>query len=339
MFCESNVANLPSTSVVPSNKRDDVISIYDEEKLRKVPSLNRAFALEQVFEFDDQLETHLDSDDVDLAYTSIKKKIDFGKDLIYARELVRFYKVAMLSKHSERGAKICRELVPLIRLNTLTKPDDIEGYARKLELRNRFFEAILFFQIAATFYLDDVISREDAIAGVTVCCEGVRNASKNLLRHNNDLKSLVRHHILPILVELHREVCHVSSNDVSSVLRVNYEVKCLHCIEYIEGRVGDNEGRETTLRNAISIIESRLGSDCSRFGVYSLLLNNLGCVFEITDRFEDARIFYAKAIIAHQSAEDYQDENQRKFDVDSSRRALNRVQNKMKKIYDINTRK
>ena len=59
------------------------------------------------------------------------------------------------------------------------------------------------------------------------------------------------------------------------------------------------------------MIESRLGGECKKFGVYSLLLNNLACTFEVTQRYEEACMFYAKAVMAHRTAEDYQAEEQR----------------------------
>ena len=75
-------------------------------------------------------------------------------------------------KWSCQGGKIRDELIPIIRGNTQTVPDDIEHYAKKLERREKYMESILFFQVAAFFYLSEC-SPQEGVAGVTVCCEGL----------------------------------------------------------------------------------------------------------------------------------------------------------------------
>ena len=61
-----------------------------------------------------------------------------------------------------------------------------------------------------------------------------------------------------------------------------------------------------TLREGINVMEGKLGDGCRRWRVYSLLLNNLGCTYEIMGRLEESCLSYAKAVVSYKSAEDYQ---------------------------------
>ena len=110
----------------------------------------------------------------DKAYASMKKRIDLGKDLIYSLELVKFYKYAMLSKHSEKAARICDELFQILIKNTDAVPEDVELYAKRLELKEKSVEAILFFQIACSFY-QKTSNGIKGVNGMTICCEGTKN--------------------------------------------------------------------------------------------------------------------------------------------------------------------
>ncbi len=136
-------------------------------------------------------------------------------------------------------------------------------------------------QIAALLHVSErQTGAREAAAGVTVCCEGVRNTCKSLLKRRPDLKPLVQHHVIPVMHEMRTVLRGAEVSDAE--LACNCEAKCLHCVEYIEGRVGDYESRELTLREAIAMVEGRLGVDCKKLGVYSLLLNNLACTFEVS---------------------------------------------------------
>lgn len=296
----------------------------------KIPSFMRAFALEQIFEYEDRSESFLEKNDVDKAYTMMKRKIDMGRHLIYARHLVSFYNLAMLSKRSEMGAHVRDELLPIVRACANATPDDAEAYAAKLERRERWMPAILFYQIAALLHVSErPTGAREAAAGVTVCCEGVRNTCKSLLKRRPDLKPLVQHHVISVMHEMRTALRRAEVSDAE--LTCNCEAKCLHCVEYIEGRVGDYESRELTLREAIAMVEGRLGADCKKLGVYSLLLNNLACTFEVRQHYEEACVFYAKAVAAHRAAEDYQSEEQRRADIESSERGMRRATNKLNK--------
>ena len=125
----------------------------------------------------DKTEDLLKDNDPDKAYASMSKRVAMGRDLIYSRELVQFYKCALLSKHSEKAARIRDEVFQILTENADTTAEDAELYAKRLDVKEKSIEAVLFFQIACSYYqkkCDGVKSVE----GLTVCCEGFKHELK-----------------------------------------------------------------------------------------------------------------------------------------------------------------
>ena len=107
----------------------------------------------------------------------MRRKIGMGRDLIYSKELVRFYKCALLSKHSEKAARTRDELFQILTENTDVTAVDIELYARRLDAKEKSIEAVLFFQIACGYYQKN-FDGVKGFEGMTVCCEGFKRELK-----------------------------------------------------------------------------------------------------------------------------------------------------------------
>jgi len=335
-----NVINELSNLTLKSDYSiDDTTSNYIRSSSRKntrenisqvtIHSLERTSALEQIFEYQDKTEDFLKDNHPDKAYASMRRIIGMGRDLIYSKELVRFYKCALLSKHSEKAARIRDELFQILMENTEVTAVDIELYARRLDAKEKSIEAVLFFQIACGYY-QKKCDGVKGVEGMTVCCEGIRNACKNLLARESSLKSLILYHVVPIMHDIRFKIKESSEDFVEKGFVTSCEVKCLHCVEYTEGRCGDYASRELTLREGINLMEGKLGDGCRKWRVYSLLLNNLGCTYEIMGRLEESCLSYAKAVVSYKSAEDYQSDDQRMSDISSSERGLKRIKEKIK---------
>ena len=110
----------------------------------------------------------------------MRRKIGMGRDLIYSKELVRFYKCALLSKHSEKAARTRDELFQILTENTDVTAEDVELYSRRLDAKEKSIEAVLFFQIACGYY-QKKCDGVKGVEGMTVCCEGFQHELKFLL--------------------------------------------------------------------------------------------------------------------------------------------------------------
>ena len=118
---------------------------------------------------------------------------------------------------------------------------------------------------------------------------------------------------------------------IDSSFRTYCEAHCLHCVEYIEGHIRDHESCELTLVEAINLMEAKLAGDCKKNRVFATLLHNLGYVYEVTGRFDEAHKLYQKALLADRTAVDYRSEAERKANIEASEASIRRIDEKRKK--------
>jgi len=283
---------------------------------------------EQVFGFEDRSQSYIEKGEYDEAFTIFKKKINLGKELSYARDLVTFYKICIFSKNSEKASRVREQIRDIINSQiNCVNARSLQELAQKLRGRGKHAESILFYQLAAERYERD--EGRIAASGIANCCSGLRNTIKNFVDENtNEKRSLVQHHVIPLMREMRERLLKV--DDIDANFRAYCEAHCLHCVEYIEGLIEDYENCELTLSEAINLMESRLLEDCRRNRVFATLLHNLGYVYEVTGRLEEALELYERALLVDKSAVDYRGEDERATNIEAGENSIRRIGEKFK---------
>lgn len=306
----------------PVKQRGSKQNAGDEEK----PILTS----EQVFGFEDRTPIYLYAEKYDEAYTMMKKKLELGMELSYARDLMTFHNVCMMSRNSEKAEKVRTKLAKIIREEIpLATHQKLQAIALRFYLAQKFLEATLFYSLAADFY-ERYSLGGDAATGISNCCSGIRNVIKGLYAKTESAnRSLIQHHFVPLMRNFRKKIADLEGIDNS--FRTYCEAHCLHCIEYIEGHIKDYEGCEATLEEAITLIETRLAGKCKTNRVFATLLNNLAYLYEITGRLEGALKLYRKAITSDGSAIDYRSDAERMNNVKAGEMNVMRVYEKLRK--------
>lgn len=288
---------------------------------------------EQVFGFEDRTVKYLAEEKYDQAFTSMRKKMELGMELTYARDLMTFHKIALLSRNSEKAARIRDELNDIIDKELPdVDADQLQAMADRFRDDEKYAEAMLFYRIAADIFEADYDARE-AASGIANCCSGLRNAIKGFYKQTeHDNRSLIQHHVVPLMRDLKTMLRDIKGIDNS--FRTYCEAHCLHCIEYIEGHIKDYESCELTLVEAINLIETRLVDKYKKNRVYATLLHNLGYIYEVTGRLDAALKLYHKAVLADKNAVDYRDENERRQNMHAGEVSIRRIGQKKRKDGD-----
>ncbi|XP_078493398.1 uncharacterized protein LOC144748819 [Ciona intestinalis] len=227
----------------------------------------------------------------------------FDPAVIGSKDLVDHYRCCMLVGETEEAIRIKEQLKTLIKEKFQTTPNEIETFADTIRGEGRDMEAILFYQIAAEFYGNQ---SKAGLVGIATCAFWIQESIRPMLSRDEELKPIVRMHVIPLMRDM-REMIRRSDN-VSEEDRCLQEVECLDYIEYSEYLVDDWINRESTLEEAIAIMERVFKKKAGKYNVYGLCLHNLGDTYYNTSRPNDACKYYRKAIAAYKKAEDCNDD-------------------------------
>ncbi|XP_078491091.1 uncharacterized protein LOC108949854 [Ciona intestinalis] len=225
----------------------------------------------------------------------------------------------MLIGKAEDAIGIKDQLNKLFKEKFHTTPNEIKKIADTIRGEGKDMETILFYQIAAEFYRNEALA---GLVGIANCALGIKESIKAMLSRDEGLKPILRNKVIPLMRDM-REMIR-QSDGVSEEDRCVQEVLCLHWTEYSEYLIGDINGREKTLKEAIAIMERAFKERAGQYNVYGTCLNNLGVTYLGTSRPNDACQYYLKAIAAYEKAEDINDD-QRAEKIDGSKRNLERV--------------
>ncbi|XP_078493403.1 uncharacterized protein LOC144748822 [Ciona intestinalis] len=248
----------------------------------------------------------------------------FDPAVIGSKDLVNHYQCCMLARKTEEAVRIKEQLKTLIKEKFQTTPNKIETFADTIRGEGRDMEAILFYQIAAEFYGNQ---SKAGLVGIVNCVKGIIESIKAMLSRDKGLKPIVRTHVIPLMRDM-REMIR-RSDDVSEEDRCLEEVWCLHCIGWSEYLVGDQINLESTLVEAIAIMERVFKERAEKYSVYGSCLNNLGHTYNNTSRPNDACQYFRKAIAAIGKAEDI-DDDERAYYVARSEQGVENAKSKIK---------
>ncbi|XP_078491044.1 uncharacterized protein LOC144747127 [Ciona intestinalis] len=259
------------------------------------------------------------------AYVTSCRRMKLDPAVIGPKDRLNHYRCCMLVGEMEEAIRIKKQLMEtLIKEKYETTPNRIETFAHTIRGEGRDMEAILFYQIAAEFYGNQ---SKAGLVGIRNCALGIKNSIKTMVSRDEELKPIVRTHVIPLMRDM-REMIRRSVRKSVLEDRCLEEVDCLHWIEYSAGLVGDLDGRGKTLEEAIAIMERVFKERAEKYVVYGGCLNNLGHTYANTSRPNDACEYYRKAIAAYEKAEDINDDKRAK-EIARSKGNLEQVRKKL----------
>ncbi|XP_026689558.2 uncharacterized protein LOC100176394 isoform X1 [Ciona intestinalis] len=256
------------------------------------------------------------------AYVISSRLMKFDSSFIGSKGLVDHCRCCMLVGEGEEAIRTRAQLKKLLIEKSQTTPHEIKEFADSIRGEGRDMEAILFFQIAAEFYGNKL---KAGLVGIANCCLGVRESIESMLSRDEELKPIVRTHVIPLMQGMRKMI--QRSSDVGEEDRCLQEVWCLHRIEYTEYLVNDLDSREKTLKEAIAMMKRVYKKKAGKSEVYGVCLNNLGITYELTSRPSDACQCFREAIAAYAKAEDINDDERAK-EIANSKRGLAGAKNK-----------
>ena len=236
--------------------------------------------------------------------------------------LVQYYVTLMQSNDPQKATEIKNELITLLS-GVDTSPKEIVQFAGKLQEENKLYEVFLMYQVAI-HYCREEQNVPTAVTCLLRCCAGTSVIVEKGVESSKLSKELVINHIIPYMKQAKIQMKrHLTFNrtEITEKLAI-----CLHCIEQCQNVAGDLIGRETSLKEAISLLQDHFGKDVEKKKIFGTCLNNLGHTMLMRQRFNEAGKFFKQAIAARQKAEDYDSIAERISDIQSSQNGLKAAQ-------------
>ena len=253
-----------------------------------------------------------------------KRRYELDASLHFAPALVQYYVTLIQNEASVKAEEVKEELIGV--LSGVSKSaKEVEKYANQLRNNGRPYEALLFYQLAIHFCSDER-NISDIVNCLLRCCAGTSIIVREAIEKDELHKDLVRRHVIPFMkkakVGIARHLL-VNRREITHALAT-----CMHCIEQCQKEIDDYDGREATLKEAVTLLQDNYGRDVETKKIFGTCLNNLGHTYLLTNRYDDATRLFQQAIAAKQKADDYDSLAEKREDIQLSQNGLRAARNR-----------
>jgi len=242
-----------------------------------------------------------------------------------APKLLKKCKTSLQTKKYEDATNVAAELTRLIGKYIDTTAEDVRLFGKSLRYDECFLESIVVLAVASALS-KTIKNPAEKLQQVQICAGEIKNTNKAMIDDDANSKVIVKEYALPLM---RGDLRHVENMTAASEQnRCLAESWILHRIELSLHLVGELPEQEQTLLDALKRMDEVFGQGKDKYQIYGHLLNNLGYVFHQTCRHEAAAWYFKQSASAVKVAIDYDDEKERKQDVQQSERNFRRAQKK-----------
>ena len=235
------------------------------------------------------------------AYGMLERQYKLGPELHFAPVLVNYYASLMQTDEGERADKIRDELIAVLEEKFGDSSDEIGKYATHLRLQSKYFEAILFYQIALHFAGKFTEKLVDAGDTVQECAGGLSLCIIQLFEKKPGLKNLLKNHVV---VWFEKAVSLVEKSTIGEVLTTLIQSNILGISGKCRVLIREVEDAKVALKEAIRKLEDNPKIKEEDFGMYAEQLAMLGCACHATSNTAGAVENLTKAIDANKKGKD-----------------------------------
>lgn len=243
--------------------------------------------------------------------------------------LLMNYKISMKTENYDGARAIMRDLIQIVEDRIDVAPNEVQFFGIELQRKKLFLEAIAVLEVAMAMFEKHPLP-ETKINSVRWCLRCLSDTNIEMIRGVSSMKEVMKHYTIPLM----REMCsHMEDTASLSELYKCLEVSwALYYIQYNQGLVDDERHQEQALRKAIADMGNVFGNFVGRNRVYGALLYDLGSVSVRNSRFEEAAALFKQALDAHNTATDWENEEEKKTNIKRAEISLEWAQKSVQNI-------
>jgi len=260
-------------------------------------------------------------------YTLFLDSSLFANNISVASKFLKNYKISLKKNKYKEATKIAKEFTELVEEHIDITARDVRWCGMRLREKKLYLESILIFD-AASSLSKKIENPEEKLEMIRFCVQGMKRTNEEMIEDDAGMKVVMREYVIPLMRNKLSQV--MTSSSVSKQYKCLEVSWVLHYIEWSHYLVDQLNEQEQTQREAIRGMDEVFGENKIKYWVYGVLLHNLGTVCHKTTRYEEAASFYKQAIDAHKAATDYDDEEERKRNIELNIRNLSNISQKPK---------
>jgi len=235
------------------------------------------------------------------AYGLLKTQYKLGPKIHFAPVFVKYYVSLMETDQAEKSEKVRDELAELLREKFEESAEDVCKYAEDAMEKNKYWEAILFFQIALMYCEKGTCLLEDASLPES-CAGGLAKCIIKIFDQNPGTKKKLKQHVIHWIKKARDTVAKASENDkkISALIQANllgHQGRCLLLFR-------DFDAAEKSFNEAIALVDQYHKPDAEHFRIFSDHIGLLGIICFQTNRHDEAEKHLRRAIAAAKEAKD-----------------------------------
>nr|XP_039248876.1 uncharacterized protein LOC120326621 [Styela clava] len=198
--------------------------------------------------------------------------------------------------------------------SSITSADDVEAFATDLISNSAHISAIILLQIASDMYKARVTSPDDAINRIRLCINKMYQAIKPMIEVGGRSKTIALDYGIEYMTEMLDDIRVIENAD--PVNKALSESSCLQFIGSIYTLADEYEKSITLFISGLGVLDQQFRSNASKYQIYGLSLHNIGLNHHDLQEYKEADYYYIKAIEAYKNATDYENEADRKKDIE-----------------------
>ena len=229
----------------------------------------------------------------------------------------------MQTERTEEADTIRDELITTLDDKFRDSPEDTCSYAKSLQKRGEYCQALLFYQVSL-HYAEKKTPPRFILELPQDLAHGVRDCAVEMLEKNLISKNMLQTYVVPILSKVREQARRTIIADMGLSSLIQSSI--LASIEILQFLSGDLMAQGATLKEAITLIRRHHGRQGgSKFKLYGHLLEHLGNVCMLLNKPTDALKMLNQAVAALKKAKDFNSPQEKT-------KELQRIQDRLKII-------
>ena len=245
-----------------------------------------------------------------------KRRYELDSSLHFAPALVQYYVTLIQNEVPRKAEEVKKELIGVLSGVSKTAVA-VEKYANSLKVSQRPYEALLFYQLAI-HYCSNERNVSNVVTCLLRCCIGTSIIVQEAIEKGELDKELVGDHVIPFMKKAKAGIeRHLPFNpeEISQVVAA-----CLHSIEQCQKNIDDLDGREASLKEAISLLRNNLREDVQKKKIFGTCLNNLGHTYMSKHRIKEAIPLFQQAMEATMTADDFDSLEEKRAEIELTKK-------------------
>lgn len=204
---------------------------------------------------------------------------------------------------------------------------DIRSTAEKHLLDSQTFPAYILLICSSKMFKYDTVPSE-AVRHIRESVQLLKHILEQMMKKPR-LRRTASSQVIPTMYQLLEELRQF--DDVSGEIKVTNEALTLNAIASCHDEVDEYDKSLDVYNEAVELMKREYGSNVEKCHVFGALLHNIGTTKSYQKKYDEALVYYERALEVGERAEDWSSDDQREKSLEGTRTSLQNARSRSKK--------